>query len=561
MLIGIDVGGTTTDAVLIDEGRIIKKSKVPTDHDRLLECLMAALDEVVGEIPLEKIERVVLSTTLITNLIAEGKTDPVALIMEPGPGMNPEGYAFDGEVYIVRGAIDYRGREIQPLDEDQVKEAAAKIADRGYRKVAVASKFGQRNHAHEERMREIVLRTNPEIEVEMGHRGSGRLNFPRRAATTVLKAAAQERYRGFAEEIAGAVSRRKIEAPIYILKADGGTLPLATSVDHPVETIFSGPAASTMGVLALTPPGQTSVVVDIGGTTTDLALILDGVPLISSEGARVDDSLLTQIRAFAVKSVALGGDSRVKAEGGRVAVGPERAGPAFCLGGPQPTPTDAMRLLNLISIGDLPLAEEAMAKLGRDLGCSAGEAAQKVVDAAVARLIEEIEEMFLAWEEEPAYRVWEILQKEKIRPQNVVGVGGGSLGLVPLVAERLGTEGIIPEDAAVANAIGAAVARPTLTLTFRADTERGFYTVAEDGTTGEIRDRKFGQKEAEEMAKRLIIEGAERMGIGEYASEAEVTSSEVFNMVRGWATTGRILDVGMQIPAGLIPEWTGGGGR
>jgi len=339
MLIGIDVGGTTTDAVLIDEGRIIKKSKVPTDHDHLLECLMDALDEVVGEIPPEKIERVVLSTTLITNLIAEGKTDPVALIMEPGPGMNPDGYALGGEVHIVRGAIDYRGREIQPLDEDQVKEAAAKIADRGYKKVAVASKFGQRNPSHEERMREIVLRTNPEIAVEMGHRASGRLNFPRRAATTMLKAATQERYRRFAEEIAKAVSRRKIEAPIYVLKADGGTLPLATSVDHPVETIFSGPAASTMGVLALTPPGQTSVVVDIGGTTTDLALILDGVPPHRPRtGARVD-SYLTHIRAFAVKSVALGRGQQ--GEGGRpkpslwVLIGRV---PPSAFGGPQPNP-------------------------------------------------------------------------------------------------------------------------------------------------------------------------------------------------------------------------------
>ncbi|MDF0593790.1 hydantoinase/oxoprolinase family protein [Methanotrichaceae archaeon M04Ac] len=560
MLIGIDVGGTTTDAVLIDEGKVIKTSKVPTDHDHLLECLMGALDEVVREVPTDKIERVVLSTTLITNLIAEGKADPVALIMEPGPGMNPENLALEGEVRIVRGAIDYRGREIQPLDEDQVEKAAAAISEGGYRKVAVVSKFGQRNHFHEERMREIVLRTNPEIQVEMGHQASGRLNFPRRAATTMLKAAAQDKYREFAEQIAEAVSKRNIAAPIYILKADGGTLPLETSVEHPVETIFSGPAASTMGVLALTPPDQTSVVVDIGGTTTDLALILNGVPLISSEGARVD-SQLTHIRAFAVKSVALGGDSRVRAAGDEVTLGPERAGPAFCLGGPEPTPTDAMRLLNLISIGERALAEEAMENLGRDLGCSAGEAAQKVVDAAVEILIGEIEAIFLAWELEPAYRVWEILQKEKIRPQNVVGVGGGSLGLVPLVAERLGAEGIIPEDAAVANAIGAAVARPTLTLTFRADTDRGFYTVAEDGTTGEIRDKKFGQKEAEALAKRLIVERAERMGISEYASEAEVTSSEVFNMVRGWSTSGRILDVSMQIPAGLIPEWTGGGRR
>ncbi len=558
MLIGIDVGGTTTDAVLIDEGKVINTSKVPTDHDHLLGGLMSALDEIVRDISPKKIERVVLSTTLITNLIAEGKTDPVALIIEPGPGMNPEGYNLGGEVHIIRGAIDYRGREIQPLDESQVKNAAAKISERGYRKVAVVSKFGQRNHNHEEKMREIVQRTIPDGQVEMGHQASGRLNFPRRAATTMLKVAAQERYRQFAEQIAEAVSKRNIKAPIYILKADGGTLPLATSVEYPVETIFSGPAASTIGVLALTPPGQTSVVVDIGGTTTDLALILDGVPLMSSEGAKVN-SYLTHIRAFAVKSVALGGDSRVRASGDGVSLGPERAGPAYCLGGPEPTPTDAMRILNMISIGERVLAEEAMANLGKELGCSAGEAAQKVVDAAVDKLLSEINGMFLAWEEEPAYRVWEILQKEKIRPQNVVGVGGGSLGLVPLVAERLSARGIIPENATVANAIGAAMARPTLTLTFRADTERGFYTVAEDGTGGEIRDKKFGQKEAEAMAKKLILELAERMGIKEYASEAVVTHSEVFNMVRGWSTSGRILDVSMQIPAGLITEWTGGG--
>jgi len=558
MLIGIDVGGTTTDAVLIDEGKVINTSKVPTDHDHLLDCLMTALDEIVQDISPKKIERVVLSTTLITNLIAEGKTDPVALIIEPGPGMNPDGYTLGSEVHIVRGAIDYRGREIQALDEDQVKNAAAKITERGYRKVAVASKFGQRNHSHEERMRDIVQMTNPDLQVEMGHQASGRLNFPRRAATTMLKIAAQERYRQFAQQIAEAVSKRGIDAPIYILKADGGTLPLATSVEYPVETIFSGPAASAMGVLALTPPGQTSVVVDIGGTTTDLALILDGVPLMSSVGAKVD-SYLTHIRAFAVKSVALGGDSKVRATDDKVTLGPERAGPARCLGGPEPTPTDAMRLLSMISIGDQALAEEAMTNLGKNLGCSASEAARKVVDAAVDKLLREINGMFLAWEMEPAYRVWEILQKEKIRPQNVVGVGGGSLGLVPLVADRLGAKGIIPENATVANAIGAAVARPTLTLTFRADTERGFYTVAEDGTTGEIRDRKFGQKEAEAMATKLIREMAERMGIKEYASEATVTSSEVFNMVRGWSTSGRILDVSMQIPAGLIPEWTGGG--
>ncbi|MHC1631824.1 MAG: hydantoinase/oxoprolinase family protein [Methanotrichaceae archaeon] len=557
MLIGIDVGGTTTDAVLIEEDKVIRTAKVPTDHDHLLECLMNPLDDVIQDVSPQKIERVVLSTTLITNLIAEGKTDPVALVLEPGPGMDPDGYNLGDEIQILRGAIDFRGREIEPLDDNQIKNVASKLADRGYQKVAVVSKFGQRNHTHEERMKELILKTMPDGQVEMGHQASGKLNFPRRAATAMLKVATQDKYKQFADEISKAISQRNIDAPVYILKADGGTLLLEKSIKSPVETIFSGPAASTMGVMALTPPGQTSVVVDIGGTTTDLALILDGEPLISSEGAKVD-SFLTHIRAFAVKSVALGGDSHVKATGDKMTVGPERAGPAFCLGGPEPTPTDAMKFLNMIEIGDSSLAEKTMTKLGQELNCSAKEAAQKVVDIVVNKLVSEINQMFLAWEQEPAYRIWEVLQKEKIRPQNVVGVGGGSSGLIPLVAEKLNTTGIIPENATVANAIGAAVARPTLTLTFRADTERGFYTVAEDGTTGKIQNKKFNLPEAEEMAKKLIVERAEQMGIGEYATEAEVTHSEVFNMVRGWSTVGRILDVSMEIPAGLISEWTEG---
>ncbi len=558
MLIGIDVGGTTTDAVLIEEGKVIRAAKVPTDRDNLLECLMSPLDDIIRDVPLEKIERVVLSTTLITNLIAEGKIDPVALVLEPGPGMNPDDYTLGDEIHIIRGAIDYRGREIQPLDEKQMKNVASTLVDRGYDKIAVVSKFGQRNPAHEERMKAIITGVSPKIQVEMGHQASGWLNFPRRAATAMLKVATQDRYRKFADEINKAISQRKIEAPVYILKADGGTLPLDKSMESPVETIFSGPAASSMGVMALMPSDQTSVVVDIGGTTTDLALILDGEPLISSTGAKVD-SFLTHIRAFAVKSVALGGDSIVRAAGDGVTLGPERAGPAFCLGGPEPTPTDAMRFLEMIDIGDGSLAEEAMVGLGRELDCSAEDVARKVVDVAVETLVREIDQMFLAWEQEPAYRVWEVLQKEKIRPQNVVGVGGGSLGLVPLVAEKMNTTGIIPENATVANAIGAAVARPTLTLTFRADTERCVYTVAEDGTSGEVRDRKMDLGQAEDMARKLIVERAERLGVEEYAGEAVVTHSEVFNMIRGWSTVGRLLDVEMEIPAGLIPEWTGGG--
>jgi N-methylhydantoinase A/oxoprolinase/acetone carboxylase beta subunit len=547
------VGGTTTDAVIVDGGKVVKTAYVPTDHDNLSNCLLAALDELVRGVDTRKIERVVLSTTLITNMIAEGKTDPVALLLIPGPGTNPRDYSL-GESIILDGAIDFRGMEIDRLKEPQIKEAAAKIRAQGVSRIAVVGKFCQRNHAHELKAGEVLAAALPGSKIELGHKVSGQLNFPRRAATTMLTAATKDSYEQFAKKMAAALKERRITAPVYILKADGGTLPLDKSVQMPVETIFSGPAASIMGVLALTPPGQTSVVVDIGGTTTDLALILSGKPLLSSKGAKVD-SLLTHVRAFAVKSVAIGGDSAVCLSGGALSVGPHRDGPPLCLGGAGPTPTDALRVLGLSQIGEFGLAEKAMQLLAGSLGCTAKEAAGKVVDAVVDRIVSEVNEMFREWEQEPAYRIWEIMKRETLSAQNVVGVGGGAPPLVPLVAARLGAAAVVPEYAPVANAIGAAVARPTLTLSLHIDTERGDYTVAEDGTTGKVTDRKMMPEDAEKLARKLLAERACRMGIGEYAAEAEVTYSEVFNMIRGWSTVGRLMDVRMEIAAGLLRSW------
>lgn len=553
MLIGIDVGGTTTDAVLVKGNHVVKTAYLPTDHDNLLNCLLSALDELIEGAVTQEIERVVLSTTLITNMIAEGKTDPVALVLIPGPGTNPKDYRL-GDAIILDGAIDFRGREIAKLKEAQIKDAAMKISGQGQSRVAIVGKFGQRNHAHEQTVGEIISRILPDAKIELGHKVSGQLNFPRRAATTMLTAATRDKYIEFAQAVNAAMRQRKISAPVYILKADGGTLPLEKSFEMPVETIFSGPAASIMGVLALTPPGQTSVVVDIGGTTTDLALILSGKPLLSSKGAKVG-SLLTHVRAFAVKSVAIGGDSAVNVAGDRVVVGPRRDGPALCLGGPGPTPTDAMRVLGMTTIGNGAKAEEAMRQIAIKLGSSPKEAAEKVIDAVVEKIVSEICEMFLEWEQEPAYRIWEVMKREKLQAQNVVGVGGGAPPLVPLVARKLGAVAVVPEYASVANAIGAAVARPTLTLNLRIDTERGEYIVAEEGLTGKIGDRKMMPEDAARLAEKLLTERAARLGIGEYAKEAEVTYSEVFNMVRGWSTVGRLLDLRMEIPAGLLPSW------
>ncbi len=206
MLVGIDVGGTTTNAVLVDGDRVDKTAYVPTDHD-----------------------------DLITNMIAERKTDPVALVLIPGPGTNPRDYNL-GEAIILDGAMDFRGKEIDRLNEPQIKEAAASIGKSGISRVAVVGKFCQRNPSHEERVSQILARALPNSKIELGHRVSGHLNFPRRAATTMLTLATKERYADFAAAISRALEERGITSPVYILKADGGTLPLEGSLKMPVET-------------------------------------------------------------------------------------------------------------------------------------------------------------------------------------------------------------------------------------------------------------------------------------------------------------------------------------
>ncbi len=501
---------------------------------------------------------------MITNLIAEGKTDRVALVLIPGPGVNPASYTFP-DSFCIKGAMDYRGREIDPLDEVEIRRTVGLIRESGFSRAAIISKFGQRNSSHELRVEEIFREDYPGCKLELGHKVSGKLNFPRRIATAMLASATRERYQEFVEKIKKALDERNIRAPVYILKADGGTLPVEKSIEFPVETIFSGPAASTVGALALTPEGQTSVVVDIGGTTTDLALILSGKPLLASKGAKLG-GFLTHVRAFAVRSIAVGGDSVIRIKylspgTKQITVGPDRAGPAYCMGGKETTPTDALKFLGLIEVGNPERASEAIKVTASELGKSETETASLIVDRVAQMITDAVNEMFFEWEQEPAYRVWEVLQEKKARPENVVGIGGGAKGLIAEIAKKLNANPVIPEYAEVGNAIGAAVARPTLTLNLHIDTEQKMYSVAEEGEIVSLSTTKFGNlnkvrlDEAEILAAELLRKRAEDFGISEYADEAEIVNSEVFNVVNGWYTSGKLFDVSMQIPAGLIPEW------
>lgn len=551
MYIGIDVGGTFTDAVLLDRGRVRATTKVPTKED-LLSSLLEALDKLMQGITGDLVERVVLSTTLITNIVVEKKYDPVGLILIPGPGLNPNRVKYNTDVHIISGAIDYRGREIIPLRREEIDNAIVDLASKDYKKVAIVGKFSSRNNRHEKEVASRVRWYYPDWHIEVGHQVAGQLNFPRRVMSTYLTCATRDKYKFFADSVSSALSKRGIDCPVFILKADGGTIPLYCTVNAPIETIYSGPAASTLGVQALTPPGETSVVVDIGGTTTDLALILSGQPLLSSKGAALEE-LLTNVRALAVKAVPVGGDSTVERVGKEIIVYTERLGPPYCLGGPMPTPTDALRVLGLTMLGDEDKAREAMNSLGAPLGLSPGEVAYRVCNLVIETITKEIEGMFMQWEQEPAYRVWEVLQKRRKRPNTVVGVGGGAAGFISQIAARLGAYPVIPHYAPSSNAIGAAVALPTLQVTLRVDTDQGYYSIEEEGYQQALNDNEFNEKKALELATEWLYKRAEKNGLDrETIGEVEIIRREVFNMVRNWVTTGKIYDINVQTQRGIL---------
>lgn len=555
MLIGIDVGGTFTDGVLCSAGRIIKSAKHPTLEDGLQNSIFVVLDDLLQGVRGADITQIVFSTTLVTNLLATGGGEPAALVLIPGPGLNLKQLKFFPEAYIVEGATDFRGRVTEPLKRAEIEEAGKLIDAAGRRKVAVVGKFSQRNSSQELQVEKILKEKHPHLEIFRGFEVSGQLNFLRRTVTTYYTAVTREKWAGFAADIEKAVRERGIVCPPQILKADGGTMPLAVSLRYPCETVFSGPAASLMGAFALTMDRQTSVVVDIGGTTTDLALILAGEPLYASRGA-VIGGYYSHIRSFALQTMPLGGDSAVRWTGQEFTIGPDRLGPAACFGGPAATPTDAYNYLQGGGLGDPALSRRALEEIALQAELTVRGLAEAIVHRVNSRLEAGIKDMFRSWEQEPAYKIWEIVHKREVRPDRVVGIGAAAKAFVPALADVLGCRSLVHRYSPVANALGAAVARPTLSLLLHADTEQQTYAINLEGISGKFSSR--GQlADAKELAGEYLQKIAEKRGIGRYADRYEYFLEEQFNMIRGWSTVGKLFDVGVQISAGVIDEFEG----
>ncbi|MCG6881185.1 MAG: hydantoinase/oxoprolinase family protein [Deltaproteobacteria bacterium] len=343
--LGIDVGGTFSDSVLIDMGArtVLSKAKSPTTHDNLIKGIERSVG-LLDRSLFPGIRLVSLSTTLATNALVEGRKSRIAAIL-PGykRSLCPE--AFLKDIHLVAGGHTAEGEEAAPLDVDAVRKIIEATRDR-VEAYAVSAYFSTRNPIHEHTIKELIGKLAPNLPVACGHELSVKLNARHRAITTILNAHLIPLIRSLLHSVSRVLEDYRIDAPLMVVKGDGSLYREALCRERPVETILSGPAASVVGAGFLMKNAiEDAVVIDIGGTTSDIAVLSGGAPKLNEAGVAVGP-WQTHVTAVDVRTVGLGGDSHIYLDHRQeIHAGPNRVEPLCLLGERFPALITQMRHL------------------------------------------------------------------------------------------------------------------------------------------------------------------------------------------------------------------------
>jgi N-methylhydantoinase A/oxoprolinase/acetone carboxylase beta subunit len=330
--LGIDTGGTYTDAVIINEHNqvLVAVKSLTTRHN-----LAIGIGESIGKVPSEllaDIEMVSLSTTLTTNAVVEGHGAPICALVvglsETQVAKSGLGEIIDDHLIIrLAGGHDASGKQVEVLDVAGATAAILANKDK-VSAFSVSAQFGVRNPSHEITLQNLVTQLT-QMPVTCGHELATSLGAPRRALTASLNARMIPFIQDLSQAVQNILLELNIQAPLMIVKGDGSIVNAETALVHPVTTILSGPAASVIGACALS-GSRNAIIADMGGTTTDIAIVTDGQPELASEGARVGD-WQPMVETVKVYSIGLGGDSEVRFYGGSIALGPRRVVPMSLL--------------------------------------------------------------------------------------------------------------------------------------------------------------------------------------------------------------------------------------
>ena len=324
MVLGIDTGGTYTDGVVLEREtkRILSEAKAMTTHEDLIRGIRGVLAKLDGE-ALKSVDYVALSTTLATNAIVENNGCRVGLLLL---GFDDDGSDLPPcELRRIPGAIGVSGREETPLDEEAVADAARSLRGQ-VDAVAISGIFSVRNPDHENRAKEL-LGSILDLPVIMAHELTGTIGMRERTNTAVLNAKLISVIAELMAAVKRAMAERDMAAPLMIVKGDGSLMNETIALERPIETILSGPAASIIGATYLNDV-RNGLVCDMGGTTTDVAILANGKPRLTKEGADVG-GWRTRVSAVNAFTFGLGGDSYFSRnpETGAWEVGPRRSRP------------------------------------------------------------------------------------------------------------------------------------------------------------------------------------------------------------------------------------------
>ncbi|MDO5028004.1 MAG: hydantoinase/oxoprolinase family protein [Bacillota bacterium] len=542
MIIGIDVGGSNIDGVLIEEKNILRRIKNPVDKNNLFGSIKTVLLELISGLDTEKIQRINLSTTLSTNAIIENKIEKVLTVIQEGPGMKN---SFDQIPYLERldGYVDHRGKLVKDLDLDQVERLKAQEAYKDFSSLAIVSKFSTRNPQAENAIYDRLK--DHFTYISLGHSLSGRLNFPRRVYSAYLNSAVSKVFQIFGQSIRAVLEAENIKAPLYILKADGATMTLDQAITKPIESILSGPAASFMGISALERPRGDEIYLDIGGTTTDLFFLVDGSPLYEPLGIEIA-GMKTLVKGLYSSSLGLGGDSYVQVQDGKIQIGPQRKDKPLALGGAYLTLTDAFNVLGLASLGDLHKSWDAIKALGGQEDPKA--LAEKIVDQAAAMIYDHVAKDLEKINSKPLYTVREVLENKILQPRQIKIIGGPAKALAPALEKKFGLKTLCPKDYQIANAIGASLSKPTFEANLQADTKTGLVNIPELNLYKKI-PSSFKLADGEKVIKEEMLKKAVQENIQD--PQVEILEAASFNMV-DYYSFGRNIRIRAQIQGGLL---------
>lgn len=441
MRIGIDVGGTNTDAVLMSGRTVIGAVKTPTTPN-VTNGIVTALQNLLTEtrVNTSEIQAVMLGTTHFTNAVIERKhlspTAAIRIALPASEALPPMvdwpidlRDALGNHAFLLHGGFEFDGRKIAPFDPSEVRTVAQRISDLGIKAVAISCVFSPINDEQEKAAAEIVREVIPDAHVTLSS-AIGRLGLLERENAAIVNACLAEVAKATVDGFQAALARMHIEAPFYLSQNDGTLMNASFAEEYPVLTFASGPTNSMRGAAFLSGL-KDALVIDIGGTTSDIGMLQHGFPRAAAAAVDIG-GVRTNFRMPDVYSFGLGGGSLVRQEGSRVgpqSIGYELTTRGLVFGGDVMTSTDVVVAGGHAEIGD----RSRVSHIPADTVSRVLDVVEQMVNASVDRM------------------------KTSAALVPVISVGGGSILIVRPINGA--SEILRPEHHAVANAIGAAIAQ------------------------------------------------------------------------------------------------------